>query len=249
MVVRVRDVSFGLSRATEEIRASIREVGSGAERQNAALSCTQEALTAIATEADGVAEATAALLDISRQSTSASMQLGATIEEISEQMHQLLAAAEQVSSSNGQMAVSVKQIEGNLQALSDETSATARIAAALSERVGQIERHAEQTRQLGEAARGDSERGLQAVEISVRGIESLQQIIQNGCAAMRQLGEHSLAVGRILNVIDEISDQTRLNGGTAAHYGGTGRSGIHPERRSQGIQGSGECRDGSVMTY
>jgi methyl-accepting chemotaxis protein len=210
MVVRVRDVSLGLSRATEEIRSSTREVGVWADQQNAALSRSQEALAGIVGNAEGVAGSTTALLDVSHQSTSAAMQLGATIEEISEQMHHLLKAAEQVSSSNVQMAVSVKQIEGNLQTLLNETRSTTETAAALSDRVGQIERHAEQSLKLGEAASRDAERGLQAVETSVCGIESLQKTIQDGCVAMGQLGERSRKIGKILNVIDEISDQTRL---------------------------------------
>ena len=99
MVERVRDAASDIFSATERIRQTSQEVSSGTVRQAASLEDSFEAVQGIDESALDVANGISSLLDAVEISSSATLELGATIEEIVSQAERLFATIEEVTSS------------------------------------------------------------------------------------------------------------------------------------------------------
>lgn len=210
MVCRIRTVSADLGHATRKIRTSAANVSSGAQQQTTELALSEASLKGIVTDIGGIAESTNNLVDSSRQCTSATLQLGATIEEIAEQMEKLFSSVDTVSTSTQEMDAASNQIEDNIQHLVVMSQQTSQAVAKLDQRIAGIEQSAIQTGTLSAQAAEDAGIGMAAVENSLDGINTISEVISKTGIVIRDLSEQSEAIGQILTVIDDVADQTSL---------------------------------------
>jgi methyl-accepting chemotaxis protein len=210
MVLRTRSVSADLADATEKIRHSARQVNEGAVQQSRSLEESHRAIQGIEEAASGIAESTGFLVDSAEESSSATLELGATIEQIASQMEKLFFTVEEVSSSINEMSVASQQVADNVEILSSSTEVTASSITELDASIKEIEENAENTNRLSEEAAQDAQRGKEAVDETIEGIGAVREMVDKASAAIQELGHQSSAIGRILTVIDDVADQTSL---------------------------------------
>lgn len=210
MVSHIRAVSEDLGGAIHQILFSATEVTSGAVQQTEELEQSEESLRGIVTDINGIAESTKSLADSSRQCTSATLELGATIEEIAEQMENLFSSVNMVSTSTQEMSASSNQIEDNVKHLVVMSQQTGQAVSKLDERIADIERDAMQAGTLSAQAAEDAGIGMAAVENSLDGINTISTVISKAGIVIRDLSGQSEAIGQILTVIDDVADQTSL---------------------------------------
>jgi len=210
MVERVRNAASDIFSATERIRQTSQEVSSGTVRQAASLEDSFEAVQGIDESALDVANGISSLLDAVEISSSATLELGATIEEIVSQAERLFATIEEVTSSIAQMSVSSQQVSDNIDNLSSSTEVTASSITQMDASIKEVEETALQTNQLSEQASQDAEKGKAAVAETLAGIQAIQATVEEASRAIEDLGRQSREIGSILTVIDEVADQTRL---------------------------------------
>ncbi|MHB8709406.1 MAG: methyl-accepting chemotaxis protein, partial [Desulfuromonadales bacterium] len=125
MVERIRAAAADTFSATEQIRRTSQEVSAGTVRQATSLEDSFQAIQGIDESAIDVANGIRSLLDAVEISSSATLELGATIEEIVSQAERLFATIEEVSSSIAQMSVSSQEVADNVENLSSSTEVTA----------------------------------------------------------------------------------------------------------------------------
>jgi len=210
MVSRLRDVINDLAKANEQIRSSSHEVMEGAVRQSQALEESSKAIEGIDEAAGGIAESTSNLVTAAEGSSSATLELGATIEEIASQMEKLFSTVDEVSSSINEMSVASQEVAENVGILSSSTEVTVSSMLEMDASIKEIEENAVQTSKLASEAAEDAQRGMQTVDETIRGIESIRQTVDRASVAIMDLGDQSSAIGKILTVIDEVADQTSL---------------------------------------
>jgi methyl-accepting chemotaxis protein len=210
MVTRLRHVSNDLVSASNQIRGAANNVSSGATEQTAALKTSEQSLKDVLKDAQGIAESTHNLVDSSRQCTSATLELGATIEEIAEQMENLFNTVDVVSTSTQEMSASSNQIDENVQALVVMSQQTTQAVNTLNDRTTKIEESAITTGELSAQAAEDAGRGLAAVETSLEGINKMSEVINKAGIVIRDLSDQSGSIDQILTVIDDVADQTSL---------------------------------------
>jgi methyl-accepting chemotaxis protein len=210
MVGRLHAVIGELGKANERIRSSSHEVMEGAVRQSQALEDTSRAIEGIDEAAGGIAESTGFLVSSVEESSSATLELGATIEEIAGQMEKLFATVEEVSSAINQMSVASQEVSENVGILSSSTEVTVSSMLEMDASIKEIEDNAALTSQLASTAAEDAQQGKQAVDETIRGIEAIRETVDRAGEAIMELGRQSGAIGKILTVIDEVADQTSL---------------------------------------
>ncbi len=210
MVGRIRVVTEDLGKANEKVRSSSHEVMEGAVRQSQALEESSRAIEGIDEAAGGIAESTGNLVSSAEESSSATLELGATIEEIAGQMEKLFSTVEEVSSSINEMSVASQEVSENVGILSSSTEVTVSSMLEMDASIKEIEENATQTSQLASEAAEDAQRGMQTVNETIKGIESIRQTVDRASEAIMLLGDQSSAIGKILTVIDEVADQTSL---------------------------------------
>jgi methyl-accepting chemotaxis protein len=124
------------------------------------------------------------------------MSVKEAIQQLSTSANELMAISAQQSSGSTQQAAAVQQATTT----SEEIAATAR---QVSENAGRVEALA------GHAGASSSD-GQEAVSAAVDGMSRLKVQVQSIAEAMLELGENSQKIGGIIDIIDEISDQTNL---------------------------------------
>ncbi len=210
MVSRIRDVTADLAKANAKILNSSHEVMEGAVLQSQALEESSKAIEGIDEAAGGIAESTSHLVGAAEESSSATLELGATIEEIASQMEKLFTIVDEVSSSINEMSVASQEVAENVGILSSSTEVTVSSMLEMDASIKEIEGNAAQTSTLANEAAEDAQRGMQTVEETIKGIESIRQTVDRASEAIMELGDQSSAIGKILTVIDEVGDQTSL---------------------------------------
>ncbi len=210
MVSRIREVTDGLTEANQKIRNSSHEVMEGAVSQSQALEESSRAIEGIDEAAGGIADSTGTLVSAVEESSSATLELGATIEEIASQMEKLFATVDEVSSSINEMSVASQEVSENVGILSSSTEVTVSSMLQMNASIKEIEENAAQTSRLASTAAEDAQRGMQTVDETIRGIESIRQTVDRASGAIMDLGVQSNAIGKILTVIDDVADQTSL---------------------------------------
>ena len=118
------------------------------------------------------------------------------IQQLSTNANELMAISTQQASGAAQQAAAVQQATTT----SEEIAATAK---QVSDNAGRVETLASQ-------ANSASLSGQQAVSTAISGMEQLKGQVMSIAEAMLQLGENSQKIGGIIDIIDEISDQTNL---------------------------------------
>jgi len=216
-LVRLREMVGGLhavigdlGKANERIRNSSHEVMEGAVRQSQALEVTSRAIEGIDEAAGGIAESTGVLVSAVEESSSATLELGATIEEIAGQMEKLFTTVEEISSAINQMSVSSQEVSENVGILSSSTEVTVSSMLEMDASIKEIEDNAALTSHLSSTAAEDAQQGKLAVDETIRGIEIIRETFDRAGEAIMELGRQSGAIGKILTVIDEVADQTSL---------------------------------------
>ena len=210
MVRRIRDVAEDLTKSNEKIASSSHEVMEGAVSQSQALEESSKAIEGIDEAAGGIAESTGTLVSSAEESSSATLELGATIEEIASQMEKLFATVDEVSSSINEMSVASQEVAENVGILSSSTEVTVSSMLEMDASIKEIEENSTETSKLANEAAEDAQRGLQTVEETIKGIESIRQTVDRASEVIMDLGDQSSTIGKILTVIDDVADQTSL---------------------------------------
>jgi len=210
MVRRIRTVTEDMTEANQKVRNSSHEVMEGAVSQSQALEESSKAIEGIDEAAGGIAESTGILVSAVEESSSATLELGATIEEIASQMEKLFSTVDAVSSSINEMSVASQEVSENVGILSSSTEVTVSSMLQMDASIKEIEENAAQTSRLASAAAEDAQRGMQTVDETILGIESIRQTVDRASGAIMDLGNQSNAIGKILTVIDDVADQTSL---------------------------------------
>ena len=124
------------------------------------------------------------------------MSVKEAIQQLSTSANELMAISAQQAAGSTEQATAVQQATTT----SEEIAATAK---QVSENAGRVE-------SLADNAAASSSEGQQAVSTAVEGMSQLKDQVQSIAEAMLELGDNSQKIGGIIDIIDEISDQTNL---------------------------------------
>src|SRR2546423_991193 len=76
--------------------------------------------------------------------------------------------------------------------------------------IAQVEANAARSYELSLAAAGAAESGMNAVRETIVAMEQIRRAVVSANDVVARLGERSTAIGRILNVIEDVAEQTNL---------------------------------------
>lgn len=210
MVLRIRAAAGDIFTATEKIRRTSEDVSKGTVNQAEALEDSFQAIQGIDESTINVSSSISTLLEAVEISSSATLELGATIEEIVSQVDRLFSTIEEVSSSITEMSASSQEVANNLDNLSSSTEVTASSITEMDASIKEVEETAQHTNKLSEQANLDAEMGKTAVAATISGIQAIRTTVEEASRAIEDLGKQSGEIGKILTVIDDVADQTRL---------------------------------------
>ena len=151
------------------------------------------------------------VLSASSEETSSSMlQMVASIEEVGRHTDTLFNAVEETGSATAQMLSSINEVDQNVEYLSKFATDTSASMTEMSASIAQVETNAARSYDLTLAVADAAESGMRAVRETIDGMEQIRRSVAESNAVITRLGDRSAAIGRILNVIDDVAEQTNL---------------------------------------
>ena len=142
--------------------------------------------------------------------SSSILELSASIEEVNQHVDVLGGAVDEVSASIIQMTAAEKEIGESANSLMNESTTASSLVAELDVSIKQVGENALQTAAISQTARKDAEDGKAAVEATIAGINEIRRSSRYTVEAIENLAVRAVDIGRILSVIDEVAEQTKL---------------------------------------
>lgn len=150
-------------------------------------------------------------LSASSEETSSSMlQMVASMEEVSRHTDTLFTSVEDTASATHQMVTSISEVDQNVVYLTNFVTDTSASMVEMSASIAQVEANAARSYDLALAVADAAQSGMRAVRETIDGMEQVRQSVVEANTVVARLGDRSAAIGKILNVIEDVAEQTNL---------------------------------------
>ncbi len=131
-------------------------------------------------------------------------------QSLAELIEQVKEAADQVASGSGQIADMSNQMVMGMQS---QTESTAEVSSAIEQMSASVIETARKATEASDEADTAGKRAREGGGIVAQTVESIRMIadvVTDSAGAIRQVGERGEQIGQVINVINEIADQTNL---------------------------------------
>ncbi len=125
-------------------------------------------------------------------------------------VEQVREAVEATSSASSQISSSTEEMAAGAQEQTNQTNDVATAVEEMTKTILENSMNTRETAQAAEKARLAAESGGQVINESVQGMERIARVVNNSANTIRTLGASSAEIGAIINVINDIADQTNL---------------------------------------
>ncbi|HEY2322510.1 MAG TPA: methyl-accepting chemotaxis protein [Thermoanaerobaculia bacterium] len=150
-------------------------------------------------------------LSASSEETSSSMlEMVASMEEVSRHTDTLWSSVEETASATSQMVSSISEVDQNVVYLTNFVTDTSSSMVEMSASIAQVEGNAARSANLSNTVAEAAETGMKAVRETIDGMEQIRKSVVEANTVVSRLGERSIAIGKILNVIEDVAEQTNL---------------------------------------
>ncbi len=238
VVDNIQEASVQVASSAGEISTNAKLITRGAQSQAQAAEETSTSMEEMAASIQTVAGNAQSLAQYVDETSSSINQMGASIEEVAKSSGTLAATVAEASATIEQMTVSTDQSAKNLETLAEtvaETSVTieemtssieavarnaevlntaaARTSQTVSEMAGAVNdvaKIAQEADRISQKASDDARTGDVAVTTTIQGMKTISDTMENTARVITSLGKRSQEIGKILEVIEEIADQTNL---------------------------------------
>ena len=207
---QVQRVTANLHNTCRTVEEEARALLEAARRQGAAVDRSQAAVQGMGESLSSSQKRVQQLEAFAQETTGSLGEMTERIEQVAQALQKLNDAAHQTSRkvlSMGERAQKVANAGDALQAYSREA---AEFVAEVEGGIGTVRRRAEETGALADEVTRTAERGEALVLDSVKGMYRVEETVRRAAELVDTLGARSLEIGRVVDVIQEIADQTNL---------------------------------------
>ncbi len=164
----------------------------------------------IDTQVRGIADSSGVLNRSVEESSSSILELGAAGDDLNETAVTLSEKVEEVSASMEQIVRSVSQVVESTKALSEASSETSSSMELMANSLMEVDESAEESARLSEYVVVTAESGQEKVRQTIEGMNAIRLATETAEKVIRNLGGRTKEIGAIVDVIDDVADETNL---------------------------------------
>lgn len=209
-VGRVAEAADRVESSAGDISRVSESVGAASADQVRRIQQANELMLEIKAQIGGVADSAQALNVSVEESSSSILELGAASDELNDTASVLSTKVDDVSSSIEQMVRSVKQVGSTSEALSDAAAETSSSMEEMASAMRAVDTTAEKTADLSRGVVSSAENGQDKVRQTIVGMEAIRDATDTAERVIQGLGTRAVEIGAILDVIDDVADETNL---------------------------------------
>jgi methyl-accepting chemotaxis protein len=209
-VSRVAEAADRVEQTAGELAGVSSEVSGVTASQVEGIGQAKVSMEAIDGQVRGIAASSAALNVSVEESSSTILELGAAGEELRETASVLSGRVDEVSSSIEEMVRSVRQVVENTEALGSASQETSASMEEMATSMRGVDESVEEASRLSQSVVSAAERGQVRVRQTMAGMDAIREATETAEAVIRSLGERTGEIGAIVDVIDDVADETNL---------------------------------------
>jgi methyl-accepting chemotaxis protein len=209
-VSRVADAARGVERTASEIASVSEEVAGVTADQVQGIERVSQSMSRIRGEVGGIADSAHGLSNSVEESSSSVLELGVTGEQLNQNALALSARVSEVSGSIEQMMQSAREILGSIEDLAGASAETSSSMEEMAASLREMDANATEMARLSSHVVELAEHGRRQVGETIGGMEAIQRATDTAQGVIHGLGDRAGEIGKILNVIDDVADETNL---------------------------------------
>jgi methyl-accepting chemotaxis protein len=165
---------------------------------------------AIDSQVRGIADSAGVLNSSVEESSSSILELGAAGDDLNETAVTLAEKVDEVSSSMEQIVQSVSQVVESTKALSEASSETSSSMELMANSLVEVDESAEESARLSSYVVSTAESGQEKVRQTIEGMDAIRLATETAEKVIRNLGGRTKEIGAVVDVIDDVADETNL---------------------------------------
>ncbi len=209
-VMRVAEAADRVESAASQLATVGGAVADGAGEQERGIAQASESTGAIRERVTGITGSAQSLSASVEESSSSILEMGAAGEELSQTASVLSVRVEEVSSSIEEMIRGVAEMSRHVEGLSDAAIDTQSSISQMAGSMRDVDLNASETARLSAQVVAVAEGGREKVQQTIAGMEAIRDATDVAEKVIRGLGERANEIGAIVNVIDDVADETNL---------------------------------------
>jgi methyl-accepting chemotaxis protein len=158
----------------------------------------------------GIADSAQALNESVEEASSSVLELGAAGEELNDTASALSSRVAEVSGSIEQMVRSVRSVSENAESLAQAAVETSASMDEIATSMREVDARAEEAAVLSRQVVASAEKGREKVRQTIEGMDAIRDATETAEQVIRSLGRRSKEIGAIVDVIDDVADETNL---------------------------------------
>ncbi|MGC8578853.1 MAG: methyl-accepting chemotaxis protein [bacterium] len=206
----VRETSEAIVDVVHKITSNTASLLESSEMQQKLVEETASSMNELNTSVKDIAKNTETLHSSSTESASSVLELSSSIEEVLENVEMLSSAIEETTSSIEEMSASIKQVASNVDQLLKITDETATSIVEMDASTKQIEANTNETFTIANKVMADAKEGVSAVNTTIEGMKQIKEASNHVAETIGSFIQKVEDIGKILNVIEEVTAQTNL---------------------------------------
>jgi methyl-accepting chemotaxis protein len=198
------------STSMEEMAASIQTVAGSAQGLASYVEETSSSITEMGASIEEVARSGGTLATTVTEASATIEQMTVSIDQMARDLESLAGTVNETTATVEEMATFIASVAQNAESLGEAASRTSATVSGMAGAVNDVAKIAAEADHISARASEDARTGGEAVARTVDGMRAISENMENTARVINGLGKRSQEIGRILEVIEEIADQTNL---------------------------------------
>jgi len=131
-------------------------------------------------------------------------------ESLTDVLGQVTEATSATASAANQMSSSAEELAAGSQEQSAQTSEVAASVEQIAATITQTSQHAVETNTSAKDSGNLAKSGQEVIDATINGMQKIEEVVSHSSNIILELGESSVQIGEIIQVINDIADQTNL---------------------------------------
>jgi methyl-accepting chemotaxis protein len=198
------------STSMEEMAASIQTVAGNAQSLATYVEETSSSITEMGASIEQVARSSSTLASTVTEASATIEQMTVSIDQMARNLENLAGTVTETSATVEQMTTSIEGVARNAESMGGAAQRTSQTVTGMAGAVNDVAKIAEEADRISRKASEDAKTGGEAVARTITGMKTISETMENTTRVITGLGKRSQEIGKILEVIEEIADQTNL---------------------------------------
>lgn len=207
---RILETSNKTAESSNEIQGLARETAAGAAKQAAAITEVSGFMEQVSHSVRHIDSQAGALASRASETMVQIEQVAQNLSSSTQNIQRLSEASAQVSDVVTQNSHAFDAIKTSAEYIAEGTNATSAAINELSTSFQEVYSNLQQGAILSLDMQAAAFEGSKSVQETISGINDLKEVVQEASKVIEHLGSSTQKIGEIINVIDDISDQTNL---------------------------------------